>query len=269
MKEIRTIWHANTWGFMDYIRSIMLLDQSFGQKYKICPVISPQLSLSKAFDWVHDTYVNSDECLWLCATKHNSEQAVQKISDASQHSEILNVVTNVGPKNFEGCSKYQWLLTLNQKYDSLVTNRINSVVSGDYCIVHVRACYDILHADRHMNAQGAFGFTIIDYYEHAIPHIINKYCHGQQVVLLADHVDIRAIFDQYIQPPTRPSHSGDICSDDNLIDMLTDMKLICNAKSIISITNGPYEWVNFTMIPSFIYNIPLKMIGITKNLEQL
>jgi len=52
-KEIRVVWKYNTYGFMDFVRGYICVDQMFGQQCKITPVIDSLHHLSKVFIWAN------------------------------------------------------------------------------------------------------------------------------------------------------------------------------------------------------------------------
>ncbi|MCL2004768.1 MAG: hypothetical protein FWG73_01265 [Planctomycetaceae bacterium] len=251
-KEIRVVWTCNTYGFMDFVRGYICVDQIFGQECKITPVIDPLHHLSKVFPWANSHLY--DERRDIRSEEYFANQWQQHYFPQSQFQtlveeawltdkEVLYADYANGPL-YPIKSGYEWLLLPSEEYNVLAQEKAHGVIRGEYFCLHVRTGdSDYVHD--------------VDRYVDTIKEMVKEY---RQIVVVCDNQMLKnALPQDILQSPASPKHSKEMPKE-GIVDWLVDLKLICGAKEIISICDFPWGSTGFSKLPAEIHGIPYRNI---------
>ena len=251
-KEIRVVWRYNTYGFMDFIRGYVCVDQMFGQQCKITPVIDPVNHLSKIFPWANSHLyderrdIRSEEFAPDHWKQHYiSEEHFQTLVEEAllTDKEVLYVdYANFPSRPIE--SGYEWLLLPIEEYNLLALEKVQRVIMGEYVCVHVRTGDDDYLHD-------------VDRYVDTIKEMVKEY---RPIIVVCDNQMLKnALPRDILQSPAGPKHSKEMPKE-SIVDWLVDLKIICGAQKIISICDFPWGSTGFSKVPAAIHGIPYSNI---------
>jgi len=245
-KEIRVQWTHSSNGFMDFIRGVITLYQIFGEEYKITPVISPKIKLSEIFE-----YSNSHLYKTICQKEDyydNDPLVIRDIVGQQLNEDIIYLAKCYFTPDWDvDFSKYKWLLAVKPEFEKLVSKY--KLPDYDYSLIYVRCSDELMKNQREATKH------LTNHYRDIINGIIKDKINTYPPILLSTYLDVRKHFYSIVAADTIPYHSSrPTMSDNDVVDWIFDLKLICNAKQVISIfTNSGY---GFTTIPCKIFNIP-------------
>jgi len=247
MKEIRVQWPDCTNGFMDFVRGVMCIDQLFGHEYRVTPVIDPKRSIIKALDWSNsELYVPQQDAV----SHYHYYNDVYDFLAPKLNEEVTYLTNHYFMPNLLDCRRYKWLLTPRKEFNDLSEARALATISGKYLAIHIR-----IHEHTEVDE------SIAERYGKALAKVCAKN-NDLPIVLICSDTKLRKYcrdrFSAFIQPSTWPRFSAVRMSNEEIIGLFTDIKIIGGAKRIISLCDFPWGSTGFSMITAAVYGKPYR-----------
>jgi len=254
-RELRVIWHWRSFGYFDFVRCVMCVDQLFGDECRVTPVIHPSNNLAKAVSWSNtDKWQDGN---YPCFGPEDRDKLQIYVTELLRgDAEVIYLCGNTKP-DLSNVSQYQWLLTPKLDVEKQASEKANQTITGDYYVIHGRWQHQGL--DRPMPTD-----SVIALYEAKIKQVEEEYS-NLPIVLICDTMRMREIFQHSFrnmrQPPTVPSFSNDAMTEKNIVDFFTDIKLIGGAKEITSVCNFHHGSTGFAKITSAVFDKPYRNVN--------
>jgi len=254
-KELRVLWHWRSFGYFDFVRCVMCVDQLFGNECRVTPVIHPLNDLTRAVSWSNANQWQDGHCPYFGPDDVDKLQAhVTEL--LKEDADVIYLCGNTKP-DLSNVSQYQWLLTPKPEIDKLAIEKATQTITGDYYAIHARWQHQGL--DKPTPDDG-----VIALYEATIQQVADEYS-DFPIVLICDTMRMREVFRHSFknmrQPLTVPSFSNDVMTEENTIDFFSDIKMIGGAKEITSICNFHHGSTGFSKITSAVFNKPYRNIN--------
>jgi len=263
-KKLLVRWSLN--GYMDFVRGVIWVDQHFGDLCDVVPVISPDALLSKYVNWSNSSLwqgyddIDADRCHDNFYDPQSGDHlyTYNTIATAlNTAADSIYLATILYPDSSRDLSKYRYLFIPTQCIENAVREKIKRVITCAYYVIHVRA------GDEYMNNSTKMSEDCIESYRRAIEKIVEANT-DTPVVLVCDNEQMRFRLDRYIQSATTPVHSnvGALANEEQVIDLFTDIRLICCAKRVFAISTRLLG-TGFSSVPSVVYGVPYQFVHLS------
>jgi len=246
------------YGFFDFIRGYIHVNQKFGEEYQVVPVIPATHDLSKAFSWSNSELAGELDIEFQNVGAGGLPIEARLALMLNEKKNVYRIGCNDRP-DLSNCFGYKWLFTPQPKYDIPSTDKAEKLVNEEpyYCI-HARV------GDLAMTG-AKMPVDYVSLYARRIDEIVEK-LNDLPIVLVSDCKQLVQIYSKrLIVSEITPKHTGMTekgcrMTDDEIIDFFTDIKLISSAVKVISICNFPWGSTGFSQIPCAIRGTPYKNI---------
>ena len=250
-------------GLVDYLKGAISIHQAVGDIAEITLCMSPDNVFSTMFDWCRsDLYSDKLDALFYTNPKqrYTLPQIRECLFEHFAATSCVNVGSNVTGGLEVGASPYQYLFVPKQAIEQKLSERVASVVSGDYDVIHARLILRDTLGKMHFDEKSKVDGDIL---QKALRHIDEIIATATRpLVLVTDSVELIDTAPQcLLRSGSIPIHSfNKAVTEQGAIDVLTDLRFIRSAKSVTCLSNLPWGSSGFSRVTSRVFGVEYKAI---------